>query len=308
MENKKTVIIEELRNVSEKLGKTKFGTIVFFKNSSTPITRKDIEKEFGSFANAMLAADLSPRKWSKVTDEQLFEAYDGAVKKLGHYPLGHPGEDELSKVTKISGHTFRKRFNGLKNFLFEYKNWLLLKTISSKDFKKQILKTTEEARSLVEENEKIGYFDNKQRYAGRAAETLVVAELLFKGFNAQMLPVDEGIDVFATNATKNEIYLIQVKHAYYTDTSSRTISITESSLERNKKQNVYYIFVLEKGPKRNFLILPFQKIDELMRSGSTAYSKDSKKISLVISFQDEDSISVGKTDVSRYLDAWDVLL
>jgi hypothetical protein len=320
-DNKRAVILEQIKNVSIKLGKTRFRRDEFIKNSDIPITVHDIEDEFESFANAMVTADLKPAKWSKLSDEDLFKAYDSAYKKLGHYPLGHPGERELSKLTPIAGTTFRKRFGGLKNFLFEYKNWLLdkknqtqQKTISGKaavilpeklSKKKEIDKVKTKTTELEDE-----YIVNQQRYVGKGAENLVVAELLFRGFNAQILQVDEGIDIVATNLKKNELYLIQVKYTYFKeDINSRSIAITVSSFEKNKKANVYYIFVLEhENQKRDFLIIPLQLIDHLIKNGSISSPTTSKKINLNISYSDEETVIIGGTDMSRYLNAWDVLL
>lgn len=308
MEVKKKIILEELKKTAKTLGTDRFSRDDFYRHSSVPISQRDIESNFGSFAKAMEAANLKPVKWAKVSDEELFKAYDHVYKTLGYYPLGHPGQEELSRLTSISGHTFRKRFKGLKNFLFEYKNWLLEKNVKTQQ-------QTVSAKANVYKKPKIQlgeteYFDNKQRYSGKAAENLVVAELLFRGFNAQILQVDEGIDVFATNIKKNELYLIQVKHTYYDNiTKSRPVSITVSSFEKNKKSNVYYILVLERDiDKRDFLILPFIKVDELIENGSISKNENSTKMLITVVHNGEDDALIGKTDVSRYLNAWDVLL
>lgn len=311
MKNKKLVIIVELKKVAETLNKQRFTRDEFIKNSQIPISVRDIENNFGSFANLMIEAGFRPQKHHKISDEELFNEYDSAYKKLGHYPLGHPGEEELGKLTPISGGTFRKRFRGLKNFLFEYKNWLLEKQTITQN------KTIPgKARIISKEvvEEVISSFNNKQRFAGRAAENLVVAELLFRGFNAQLLQVDEGIDVFALNIRNNELYLIQVKHTYYeVSNKSGPISITVSSFEKNKKSNVYYIFVLERVlNEREFLILPFLKIDELMKNGSISKNENSKQMSFRVLHKGVEDAFIGKisesTDVTRYINAWDVLL
>lgn len=311
MENKKRVIIVELKKVAKFLNKKRFTRNEFINNSSIPISRRDIEKSFGSFANAMKLVGFRPQKHYKISDEELFNKYDKAFKKLGHYPLGHPGEKELSEITSIAGGTFRKRFGGLKNFLFEYKNWLLEKQVTNQN--KRIT-----VKDMIISQKKgllsVANFDNKQRFTGKATENLVAAELLFRGFNAQLLQVDEGIDVFALNARNNELYLIQVKHSYYeVPNKSRLISITVSSFEKNKKSNVYYIFVLERRiNRREFLILPFFKIDELIKNGSIIKNKNSRQVSFRVLHKNGEDAFISKinesTNVSRYLDAWDVLL
>lgn len=311
MKNKKIVIIDELKKVAEILGKQRFTRDEFIKTSKTPISTRDIESNFGSFANLMIEAGLRPQKHHKISDETLFKAYEEAYTKLGYYPLGHPGEEELSRLTSISGGTFRKRFRGLKNFLFEYKNWLLekqavpqTKTVAAK------ARNIPKAQIVKSENS----FDNKQRFTGKATENLVVAELLFRGFNAQLISVDEGIDVFAFNVKNNELYLIQVKHSYYeVPNKSGSITLTVSSFEKNKKSNVYYVFVLERElNKREFLILPFLRVDELLKNGTISKNEGSKQMTFRILHKGIEDAFIGKiseyTDVSRYLNAWDVLL
>jgi len=308
MNAKKTVIIAELQKVAKILEKERFSRDDLYENTSVPISQRDIEGSFGSFAKAMVAADLKPAKWSKISNETLFRHYGEAYKKLGHYPLGHPGQEELSNLTPISGHTYRKRFGGLKNFLFEYKSWLVENKITRQ---KSVSSKATITSHIAEVQQEIESFDNKQRYTGKAAENLVVAELLFRGFNAQILQVDEGIDIFATNIIKNEIYLIQVKHTYYVKpTKSRSISVTKSSFEKNKKSNVYYIIVLGRGKdrKREFLVLPFHKVDELIENKSMTMNEESNKVTFNITHEGTDTAFIGNTDVSRYLDAWDLLL
>lgn len=129
MKAKKAIILKETRRIAKILGKEKFSRSDFYKHTAVPITQNDIEKEFGSFAELIVVANLKPVKWSKISNETLFKNYTKAYKKLGHYLLGHPGIEELSKLAPISGHTFRHRFRELKNFLFEYKNWLSEKKI-----------------------------------------------------------------------------------------------------------------------------------------------------------------------------------
>ncbi len=85
------------------------------------------------------------------------------------------------------------------------------------------------------------------------------------------------------------------------------------SFERNKKSNVYYIFVLERETiQRDFLLLPFIKIDELIRNGTINKVDGSKQVSFRILHKDSETAYVNKItdacDVSRFLNAWDVLL
>jgi hypothetical protein len=127
------------------------------------------------------------------------------------------------------------------------------------------------------------------------------------------MPVDEGLDVFAVK--EKSLYLIQIKHSSYdTPSISRQIQITLSSLDRNKGLNVFYILVLSrKEPsQRDFLILPYSKIDELIRNGIIKKIVDAKKISFKVAHTTPENAFIEKmgaaNDVSRYLNAWDILL
>ena len=312
MESKKAVIVNALQEVAKKLGRKRFGREDFYKNSSAKITRQDIEGVFGSFAKAMIAADLQPTKWPSISNEELLKAYDQAVKALKHFPIGHHGEKELASVTGIQGTTFRKRFGGLKNLLFEYKKWQLDQEPQKIDAPKGDIAKPTPMDTIIPKMDKVeqGIDTSVNKYLGKAAENLVVAELLFRGFNAQILPVDEGIDVFATSIKKNDLYLIQVKHSHYENPKrSGTISVTVSSFEKHRKSNVYYIFVLRRDSnRRDFLILPFFKFDELIKNGAIKQKDDTKTMSFAVTHQGEDDAFIGSADVSRYLNAWDTLL
>jgi len=145
-------------------------------------------------------------------------------------------------------------------------------------------------------------------------EYLVLAELLFRKFNASRMAVDEGLDIFAVK--DNKLYLIQVKHSEYLGKNkSGLIQITVSSLLKHQRSNVYYIFVLSRKElgKKDFLILPFSKLDELIKTNVIKKVNEAKQLSFyVLHKMDEDDAYINeiaaKNEVSRYLNAWDVLL
>lgn len=63
---------------------------------------------------------------------------------------------------------------------------------------------TEEEEQDQENKEQIS-----TQYVGKAGEHFVVSELLFRGYNASIMNVDEGLDIVATKEGK--LYNIQVK-------------------------------------------------------------------------------------------------
>ena len=86
--------------------------------------------------------------------------------------------------------------------------------------------------------------------------------------------------------------MFQVKHSDYEKPSeSRPIQITTSSLERNKGLNVFYILVLSrKQPsQRDFLILPYSKIDELIKIGTIKQENKAQHISFKVLPDNNDS-------------------
>lgn len=96
-------------------------------------------------------------------------------------------------------------------------------------------------------------------YTGKAGEHLVVSELLFRGFNASIMSVDEGLDIVATKG--EHLYNIQVKTANKNDYNTYVFDLRISSFERHNRNNTFYIFVLREKNTR-FVILPYLDIQK----------------------------------------------
>ncbi len=312
----KDIIIDEIQRVVQLLGREDMTRNEFLENTQI-VSVRDLENTFGGWSDACSAAGFKPTKWHSISNEDLFKEYSKLLKLLGHYPLGVNGYKEISNNSKYRGGVYKKRFSGgLKQFAIEYLKWL--KTHSSEKIdvtiNQESLKTEIYNESAIIDTISIEGPKSKNRfYYGNAAEYLVISELLFRGYNAQKLPVDEGLDVFAVK--NKELYLLQVKHSNYEKPSeSRPIQITISSLERNKGLNVFYILVLSrKQPsQRDFLILPYSRIDELIKIGAIKQCSKAQHISFKVLHKNPNDAFIGegkeKYDVSRYLNAWDVLL
>ncbi|MFZ3099905.1 MAG: hypothetical protein WA103_01560 [Minisyncoccales bacterium] len=306
----KETIIDEIKRVVRLLGREDISRDEFLSNTQI-ISRKDLENIFRGWAYAFEAAGFKPNRHYSISDEELFNEYTNLLKKLGHYPLGSLGIKEINNNSIYSGSTFKKRFKGLKNFAIEYQKWA--KNKNREIFKKSLKLNTVQQSEKISEEGVVSVRNTSRYYNGKAAEFLVIAELLFRGYNAQIMPVDEGLDVFAVK--EKSLYLIQIKHSSYdTPSISRQIQITLSSLDRNKGLNVFYILVLSrKEPsQRDFLILPYSKIDELIRNGMIKKIVDAKKISFKVVHTTPENAFIEKmgaaNDVSRYLNAWDILL
>jgi hypothetical protein len=320
MDNK-DIIIDEIRRVVNLLGREDITRNEFLENTQI-VSVRDLENTFGGWSDAYLAAGFKPTKWHSISNEDLFKEYSKLLKLLGHYPLGVSGYKEIGDNSKYRGGVYKKRFpGGLKQFAIEYLKWIKTNAKEKVNtiIKPETLKLKLEDRLVINETLPTGVLltnksQSKNRfYYGNAAEYLVVSELLFRGYNAQKLPVDEGLDVFAVK--NKELYLLQVKHSEYEKPSeSRSIQITISSLERNKGFNVFYILVLSrKQPsQRDFLILPYSKVDELIKIGAIKQENEAQHISFKVLHKNPNDAFIGeykeKCEVSRYLNAWDVLL
>jgi len=104
------------------------------------------------------------------------------------------------------------------------------------------------------------------QYTGKAGETAVISELLFYGYNASSMAVDDGIDVVASK--DNKFYHIQVKTANPNDAGIFGFSIKKSSFVAKDSSQTFYIFVLRKHDKsryyNDYLIMPSNQIRQLV--------------------------------------------
>lgn len=144
------------------------------------------------------------------------------------------------------------------------------------------------------------FFLNKNRFFGKAAELHVTAELLYRGFQAANIPIDEGLDVLAVKS--NKTYYFQVKHKDISNNEG--ISVTKSSFERRGGGDVYYIFVLLSENKREFLVIPFHIIDDWIRQG-LADEKGKDYILHIKKFGNEYKLK--DIILNKYLDGWNTI-
>lgn len=100
-------------------------------------------------------------------------------------------------------------------------------------------------------------------YIGAAGETAVISELMFNGYNANRMMIDEGIDIVAT---KNNIYsYIQVKTAYV-ENGRIYCQISQDRYDMYIQSQLRYIIVArynKQGQDRNmFFVFNSQNIDQ----------------------------------------------
>lgn len=144
-------------------------------------------------------------------------------------------------------------------------------------------------------------FTNKGRFYGEGAEYHVVAELLYNGFQASNIPVDEGLDVLAFK--NNKFYYIQVKHKNLDN--NKPIKFKRTSHEITGGGAMYYIFVLLSENIRNFLILPWHMVDSWITQGSIKLNAGNE-YEVDIRFIDEE-YRIKDIPLTKYLNKWETI-
>ena len=101
-------------------------------------------------------------------------------------------------------------------------------------------------------------------YVGRAGECAVMSELLFHGYNANMMLVDEGVDIVAVK--DNIYYYVQVKTTYVRDNGNIICQIDIDRYDQYIGKQIRYFIVArskEKDSDRNiFFMFTPDKLDE----------------------------------------------
>lgn len=100
-------------------------------------------------------------------------------------------------------------------------------------------------------------------YTGTAGETAVLSELMFNGYNANRMMIDEGIDIIAT---KNNTYsYIQVKTSFV-ENEKVYFSINDNRYEQYMHSQLRYVLVArynDKGVDKNmFFVFTQHDIDK----------------------------------------------
>ena len=128
--------------------------------------------------------------------------------------------------------------------------------------------------------------------------------MIFRGYSAQLISVDEGLDVIAYRDAK--FYFFQVKYGIYNkELALERIEITKSSFENNINSSVYYMFILARDDKKDFLIVPVFVLEKII-------DKNGKKIGCTI-FHNKKDVFINKISsenkVTKYLNkaGWRIL-
>jgi hypothetical protein len=146
--------------------------------------------------------------------------------------------------------------------------------------------------------------DVSTSYTGKAGEFAVLSELLFRGFNASIMTVDEGIDVVASKA--NRYFHIQVKTANWTEGRPYSASIKTKAFQHGG--DVYYFVVMRQPTQirfvNEFAIFSSQDIRRWVAKGVL---KEATSINLRISIERGKYYLNGSEDITSHVNDFDMI-
>ncbi len=134
-------------------------------------------------------------------------------------------------------------------------------------------------------------------YTGRGGEYLVCSELLFRGFNASIMTVDDGLDIVATK--DHIMFGIQVKTSNVNLAKSYIFDIRKASFAKHNTGNIFYVLVLKDETHSDFVVLPTYEIERLIAQNSISSINNHTKYRIVLRLKNG---SVYITNEERPLD------
>ena len=146
-------------------------------------------------------------------------------------------------------------------------------------------------------------------FYGKGGEFAVVSELLFRGYNASIMSVDEGIDITASKGDK--FFFIQVKTSFFKD-DKISVFIKPNNFINSSTANIFYVIVFRypcDGHMNNrFLILQNGDIDRMRHGGYISTSDSGMTIKVK---QDNRGLFIynrdKEEDATYYLDNFDLI-
>lgn len=135
-------------------------------------------------------------------------------------------------------------------------------------------------------------------FTGKAGEFAVMSELLFWGYNASVMSVDDGIDVVASK--DNKYFHIQVKTASEQDGGRFAFSIKQTSFKEHHSSSMFYVFVLRRGLGNEFVIIPSSYLQALISGGRITLAP-TLSITITVERNGAKYLLNGSTDVSMYV-------
>lgn len=146
-------------------------------------------------------------------------------------------------------------------------------------------------------------------YIGKGGEFGVLSELLFRGYNASIMTVDDGIDIVASK--NNKYFHIQVKTATHKKKEdSLRFSIKGSAFKTAFATSTFYVLVVRKqfkDIKCEYLVFPNSIIHSFVNSKMITVSKNGD-LSINLTANIKGEYFIGKISVHSYLGQFDSAL
>ena len=162
------------------------------------------------------------------------------------------------------------------------------------------LKNGSKNKPVAESGRQSGVLKSKnKRYISTGGKYLVTGKMILHGFNANLLVVNEGLDIVAIK--DGNMYGVQVKAANKSATGY-VADISTAAYERTNKGNTFYVFVLL-GKPETYVILPFHIMQSLIDDKHIKTLPKSSRYRAVFS-RGGDKVYLGKKDVTSYVDSW----
>jgi len=140
-------------------------------------------------------------------------------------------------------------------------------------------------------------------FVGCAGEHAVLSELLFRGYNAAVMTVDEGIDLVASK--NNRYFHIQVKTSSET-ANGFSFSVKKHIFDNNDQGITFYVLLCRRFMnsyfQHDYVILPSSVIGTFINTGVI---NESASISLRVSIEHGKFMLNKKVDISRYINNFD---
>ena len=148
----------------------------------------------------------------------------------------------------------------------------------------------------------------RSQLIGTAAEFAVASELLFRGFNAQPVVVDAGVDVICWKDQNR--FEVQVKSRVQSERSGFSFGLRKKSFERYNSSSNFYIFVLRMKDKTNlFIILPASYIEQQISQGVIKLNEKRGLYRINIRLYDDGFVGLNnkQNDIRYYVNNWDII-
>lgn len=141
-------------------------------------------------------------------------------------------------------------------------------------------------------------------FIGRGGEYAVMSELLFLGMNVSLMSVDRGIDVVAADE-KGKYFHIQVKTSNNKDGVFQA-NIKRKSFESANSGQTFYVFVLRRNSRNDFIIMPSSQIAIYIGAGEIK-GQDHFFLRFTYEAKSRRVMLNNKQDVTLFLNKWAII-